>query len=165
MKFCARATLSTIFLSHTDRRHLPEIVKLCPCHPKTFKSIKNRKSKIFTKTKLSSVYIERSQTGNPESHIESKKRGKRRASTYWKEREKLISLLISDWSEKRIEFFLGGVFFLENNCFWGYYIMKRKNKNCLILSFFLSFDYIILNRERSHCRGDKKFLGKMRMRK
>ena len=44
---------------HTDR-HFPEIVKSCSGHPKTCKSIKNRKSKIFTKPILSSTYIEES---------------------------------------------------------------------------------------------------------
>ena len=48
---------------HTDRqtdRHFPEIVKSCSGHPKTCKSIKNRKSKIFTKHILSSSYTDES---------------------------------------------------------------------------------------------------------
>ena len=59
----SRATLAIKFLSHTHRqteRHFPEIVKLFSGHPKTYKSIKNRKSKIFTKPILSSVYTEES---------------------------------------------------------------------------------------------------------
>ena len=43
-------------------RHFPEIVKLCSGHPKTCKSIKNRKLKIFMKPTLSSIYIEESKT-------------------------------------------------------------------------------------------------------
>ena len=58
-------TLATKFLSltHTDTQtdwHFPEIVKSCSGHPKTCKSIKNRKSKICTKPILSSIYIEES---------------------------------------------------------------------------------------------------------
>ena len=53
------ATLATKFLSHTHR-HLPEIVKSCSGHPKTCKSIENRKTKICTKPILSSTYIEES---------------------------------------------------------------------------------------------------------
>ena len=63
----SRATLATKFLSHTHRhtdrqidRHFPEIVKSCSGHPKTCKSVKNRKSKICTKPILSSSYIEES---------------------------------------------------------------------------------------------------------
>ena len=47
--------------TETDRqtdRHFPEIVKSCSGHPKSCKSIKNRKSKICTKPVLSSSYIE-----------------------------------------------------------------------------------------------------------
>ena len=44
---------------HTQtHRHFPEIVKSCSGHPKTRKSIENRKSKICLKTILSSTYIE-----------------------------------------------------------------------------------------------------------
>ena len=43
--------------THTDR-HFPEIVKSCSGHPKMCKSIKNWKSKIFTKPMLSSIHIE-----------------------------------------------------------------------------------------------------------
>ena len=47
--------------SQTDTyTHFPEIVKSCSGHPKTCKSMKNRKSKICTKPVLSSVYIEES---------------------------------------------------------------------------------------------------------
>ena len=52
---------------HTDRqtdRHFPEIVKSCSGHPKTCKSIKNRKSRICTKPILSSIYIEESKNEN-----------------------------------------------------------------------------------------------------
>ena len=48
---------------HTDTqtdRHFPKIVKPCSGHPKTCKSIKNRKSKTCTKPILSSIYIEES---------------------------------------------------------------------------------------------------------
>ena len=47
---------------HTDR-HFPEIVKLCSGHTKTCKSIKNWKSKIFTKLILCLIYIEESKKG------------------------------------------------------------------------------------------------------
>ena len=64
MKFCRlilELLLHKIFVTHiqTDT-HFPEIVKSCSGHPKTFKSIKNRKSKIFTKPMLSSIYVEES---------------------------------------------------------------------------------------------------------
>ena len=43
---------------HTDRQtRFPEIVESCSGHPKTCKSIKNRKSKIFIKPILSSIYM------------------------------------------------------------------------------------------------------------
>ena len=45
--------------THTYR-HFPEIAKRCSEHPKTCKSIKNRKSKIFTKPIVSCIYIEES---------------------------------------------------------------------------------------------------------
>ena len=45
--------------AQTDR-HFPEIVKSCSGHPKTCKSIENRKLKICTKPILSSIYIEES---------------------------------------------------------------------------------------------------------
>ena len=44
---------------HTHR-HFPEIVESCSRHPKMCKSIKNQKSKIFTKPIFSSVYVEES---------------------------------------------------------------------------------------------------------
>ena len=44
---------------HTHR-HFPEILQSCSGHPKTCKSIKNRKSKICTKPILSSTYVEES---------------------------------------------------------------------------------------------------------
>ena len=47
--------------THTDR-HFPEIVKSCPGHPKTCKSIKNWKSKICMKPILFSIYIEESKS-------------------------------------------------------------------------------------------------------
>ena len=69
----SRATLATKFLSHTHTdtqsyrhtdtqtdRHFPKIVKSCSGHPKTCKSIKNRKSKICMKPILPSSYIEES---------------------------------------------------------------------------------------------------------
>ena len=49
--------------THTHRqtdRHFPKIVKSCLGHPKTCKSIENRKSKISTKPILSSTYTEES---------------------------------------------------------------------------------------------------------
>ena len=64
MKFSAlvlQLHLPQNFLSHihTDR-HFPDIVKSCSGHPKSSKSIKNRKSKTFGKPILSSIYIEQS---------------------------------------------------------------------------------------------------------
>ena len=53
----SQAKFATKFLSS---RHFPEIIKSCSKYPKTCKSIKNRKSKIFTKRILSSIYIEES---------------------------------------------------------------------------------------------------------
>ena len=71
IKFCAllfKLHLPQIFCHrHTDAqkdRHFPKIIIQCLRHPKTCKSMKNRKSKICTKPILSSTYIE-----------ESKKRG------------------------------------------------------------------------------------------
>ena len=56
--FCHRHTDSQ---THTQTdRHFPEIVKSCSGHPKTCKSMKNRKSKICPKPILSSTYIEES---------------------------------------------------------------------------------------------------------
>ena len=56
--FSSRATLATKFLSSTQiDRYFPEIIKV---HLKTCKSIKNRKSKLFTKPILSFIYIEKS---------------------------------------------------------------------------------------------------------
>ena len=76
MKFCSLVLelhLPQNFChTHTDR-HFPKIVKSCSGHPKTCKSIENRKSKICTKPILSSICIE-----------ESKKRRRRRK----KERKK-----------------------------------------------------------------------------
>ena len=54
---------------HTDR-HFPKIVKSCSGHPKTCKSIENRKSKICTKPIFCSTYIEESK--NRESIITTK---------------------------------------------------------------------------------------------
>ena len=55
------ATLATFFITYSQTdRHFPEIVKSCSGHPKTYKSIKNRKSKICTKPVLSSNYTEES---------------------------------------------------------------------------------------------------------
>ena len=48
---------------HTDAqtdKHFPEIVKSCPGHHKTCKSIKIQKSKMLTKPILSSIYAEES---------------------------------------------------------------------------------------------------------
>ena len=54
-------TCHKIFVTHTQTdRHFPEIVKSCSGHPKTCKSIENRKSKICTKPIFSSTYIEES---------------------------------------------------------------------------------------------------------
>ena len=64
MKFCALVLelhLPQNTLAFTDTntdRHFPEVVKSCSGHPKTCKSIKNRKSKIFPKPILSSIQIE-----------------------------------------------------------------------------------------------------------
>ena len=53
--------------THTDRhadrqtdRHFPEIVKSCSGYPKACKSVKNRKSKIYTKPIPSSIHVEES---------------------------------------------------------------------------------------------------------
>ena len=59
--FCHRHT-DTQTHRQTDR-HFPKIVKSCSGHPKTCKSIENRKSKIYTKSILSSTYIEESKKG------------------------------------------------------------------------------------------------------
>ena len=68
MKFCSLVLElhlpQNVCLTHTDTqtdRHFPkDISNLCSGHPKTCKSIKNRKSKICTKPILSSTYIEES---------------------------------------------------------------------------------------------------------
>ena len=63
MKFCSRsrAKLATKFLlqTHADK-YFPEIVKSYSVHSEICKSIKNRKSKIFKKPILSSIYVEES---------------------------------------------------------------------------------------------------------
>ena len=61
MKFCALVLelhLAQNFCHTQTHRHFPERVKSCSGHPKMCKFIKNRKSKIFTKPILSSIYIE-----------------------------------------------------------------------------------------------------------
>ena len=67
MKFCSSVLelhLPQNFChAHTDiqtDRHFLKIFRSCSGHPKTWKSIKNRKSKICTKPILSSTYIEES---------------------------------------------------------------------------------------------------------
>ena len=71
MKFCSsileQHLLKNFCQMHTDRqtdgqtnRHFPEIVKSSSGYPKTYKSIKNRKSKILTNQILSSIYVEES---------------------------------------------------------------------------------------------------------
>ena len=62
-KFLSRTYTGTYIDTHTDR-HFPKIVKLCSEHPKTCKSIKNRKWKFFTKPILSSVYVKESNYEN-----------------------------------------------------------------------------------------------------
>ena len=52
--FCHTQTVTQI------DRHFPEIVKSYSGHPKTCKSIKNRKSKTFMETIFSPIYIEES---------------------------------------------------------------------------------------------------------
>ena len=72
MKFCALVLelhLPQKFLLHTHidtqtDRHFLKIVKSCSGYPKTSKSIKNRKSKIFTKPILSSIYVEENKKYN-----------------------------------------------------------------------------------------------------
>ena len=61
MKYPTTANTQTDTWTHnpTDR-YFPEIVKSCSEHLKTFKSIKNQKSKICTKPILCSTYIEES---------------------------------------------------------------------------------------------------------
>ena len=64
MKFCAlvlelllpQSLCDTHRNGHTDR-HFSEIIKTCSGHLKTCKSIKNWKSKNFTKPILFSIYI------------------------------------------------------------------------------------------------------------
>ena len=66
MKFCALVLelhFATKFLSQTPR-YFPETVKSLSRHPKTWKSIKYRKSKICTKPILSSIYNEESKKKN-----------------------------------------------------------------------------------------------------
>ena len=68
MKMCALVSSYTchkIFITHThttqtDDRHFREIVKSCTGHPKTCKSIKNRKTKIFSKPIIYCIYTEES---------------------------------------------------------------------------------------------------------
>ena len=63
MKFCElvfELHLPQNFRRRHEVRHFPEIVKSRSKHPKTYKSMKNRKSKIFTKTILFFVYAEES---------------------------------------------------------------------------------------------------------
>ena len=61
MKFCAlvlEAQLTQNFCHTYTDRHYPEIGESCSGHPKTYKSIKNRKSKILTKAIFSCIYME-----------------------------------------------------------------------------------------------------------
>ena len=68
MKFCALvlALHLTQTFCHTHRdtktdRHFPEKIKSYLGHPKSCKSIKNRKLKIFAKPILFSIYAEESE--------------------------------------------------------------------------------------------------------
>ena len=63
-----RVALATNFYNTHRDRHFSEIVKSRSGHPKACKSIKNRKSKIFTKPILSSVFTEESKIGEREDH-------------------------------------------------------------------------------------------------
>ena len=87
MKFCASVLelhlLRNFCHRHKDRRRhrqtdiqtdrlFPEIVELCSGHPKTNKSIKNRKMKFFPKPAYFSIYVE-----------ESRKEKKERKKTRW----------------------------------------------------------------------------------
>ena len=62
MKFCSLVLelhLPQNFChTHTDRQTFSETDKSCSEYPKTYNSVKNRKSEICTKPILSSVYIE-----------------------------------------------------------------------------------------------------------
>ena len=58
--FCLTPCLPQNFYHTNTDRHFPEIVRSSSGHPKTCKSIKNRKSKICTKPILSSSYTEES---------------------------------------------------------------------------------------------------------
>ena len=63
MNFCAlvfELHLPQNFCPTQTDRHFPEVVNSYSGHPKTCKSIKNCKSKIFTKPVFSSTYIEES---------------------------------------------------------------------------------------------------------
>ena len=57
---------------HTDTkrgRHFPEVVKSGTGHPRTCKSTKKRKSKIFKKRMLSSTYVEESKNSADENTL------------------------------------------------------------------------------------------------
>ena len=56
---CTRPIVPMYQLHQTDR-HFPKIVNSCSRHPKTRKSMKNRKSKICTEPLLFSIYVEES---------------------------------------------------------------------------------------------------------
>ena len=70
-KFTTKVIISSLQnFCHTHRdRHFPEIVK--SGHHKTCKSIKNHKSKIFTKRIFFSLYIEESKNRMIDKHFEN----------------------------------------------------------------------------------------------
>ena len=60
MKFCWFVLELHLSQNFCYRHAFLEIVKSCSGHPKTCKSIRNQKSKIFSKPTLSSIYTEES---------------------------------------------------------------------------------------------------------
>ena len=66
-----------MFVTHIETvKHFPEVVKSLSGHPKTCKSIRNRKSKIFQKPILSSIDTEETKNSTQDSliglpHLES----------------------------------------------------------------------------------------------
>ena len=57
--FCHTHTVADRQKDRKTGRHFPKIVKSCSGYPKTYKYIKNRKSKFCMKEILSSFYIKK----------------------------------------------------------------------------------------------------------
>ena len=100
--YCSNYIYPKLFLTHRQRDiHFPEIVKSCWGHPKTCKSIKNKKSKICTKPIFYSVYIEESKKDSLEKII--KLRGNlvnvyRKNSIIFKRQFNLFSEILFNYS-------------------------------------------------------------------